>query len=156
MVSTSLFVLRSRPQKVLDHVLLSVLFLLSHIVTCTLTTDATTTAPTGEQGFLSLTKNVTTLPISVPPAAVMSTSSTAHQVITSGSETKNLTVNSEANNTTTTAMSPQVTATANTTTGTKKPTSTSEVTTTTTTTATSLVTAFANATNGGFYQLELF
>ncbi|XP_053501214.1 adhesion G-protein coupled receptor G2 isoform X2 [Ictalurus furcatus] len=143
MVSTSLFVSCNRPQKVLDHVLLSVLFLLSHTVTCTLTTNATTTAP-GGQGFLSSTKIATQL-ISVPPTAVMNTSSTLHQVITSG--TNNLTITSVANTTTTTTMSPQVIATAETTTGTKKPTNTSEVNTTTTTTATSLVTAFANATN---------
>ncbi|KAF4082101.1 hypothetical protein AMELA_G00147870 [Ameiurus melas] len=176
MVSTSLFVLCSRPKKVLDHVLLFVLLLLSHTVTCTLTANATTTAP-GGLGILSSTKIATQL-ISVPPTAVMNTSSTLHQVITYATQkptntsevntattttatslvtafanatnvsgTNNLTITSVANTTTTSTMSSQVIAPTKITTATQKPTNTSEVNTTTTATATSLVTAFANATN---------
>ncbi|XP_047661166.1 adhesion G-protein coupled receptor G4 isoform X2 [Tachysurus fulvidraco] len=94
MVSTSLFVLHSRPQKFMDH-LLYVLFVLSHLVTYTLTINASTTAATSQN-------------ISATPADVMNTSSATHQVITSGSGTENLT-----NTTTTTTMSPPATATAN-------------------------------------------
>ncbi|KAK2823366.1 hypothetical protein Q7C36_019966 [Tachysurus vachellii] len=94
MVSTSLFVLHSRPQKFMDH-LLYVLFVLSHLVTYTLTINANTTAATSQN-------------ISATPADVMGTSSATHQVITSGSGTENLT-----NTTTTTTMSPPATATAN-------------------------------------------
>ncbi|XP_058268116.1 adhesion G-protein coupled receptor G2 isoform X1 [Hemibagrus wyckioides] len=98
--STCPFVLHSRPQKFMDHALFSVLFLLSHIVTCTLTTNASTTSPT-------------TQPISVHQTDVMKTSSATHQVITSGPGTKNLTNTLVMNTTTTTAMSPSVTATTN-------------------------------------------
>ncbi|KAF5892955.1 adhesion G-protein coupled receptor G2-like isoform X1, partial [Clarias magur] len=91
--------------------------------TYTFTTNATTTPPPGVQ--------------------TISTTTTAHQVITSG-----LTTNSVVNDSTATAMILQITATGNTTTGTEKPSNTSEVNTTPITTATLLVTDFSNATNG--------
>ncbi|XP_060764518.1 adhesion G-protein coupled receptor G2 isoform X6 [Neoarius graeffei] len=108
MVSTSLFVMRSRPQRFLDHVLLSVVFLLSHIVAYTITTNATTTAPTGGQEFLSVTKNT---PIAVPSTVVMNTSSTTDQIITSGTNKPANT--SEVNITPTATTTPLVTAFAN-------------------------------------------
>ncbi|XP_060764513.1 adhesion G-protein coupled receptor G2 isoform X2 [Neoarius graeffei] len=107
MVSTSLFVMRSRPQRFLDHVLLSVVFLLSHIA-YTITTNATTTAPTGGQEFLSVTKNT---PIAVPSTVVMNTSSTTDQIITSGTNKPANT--SEVNITPTATTTPLVTAFAN-------------------------------------------
>lgn len=144
MVSTSLFVLCSRPKKVLDHVLLSVLLLLSHTVTCTLTANATTTAP-GGQGILSSTKIATQL-ISVPPTAVMNTSSTLHQVITSA--TQKPTNTSEVNTATTTTATSLVTAFANATnvSGTNNLTITSVANTTTTSTMSSQVIATTKTT----------
>ncbi|KAM9455577.1 uncharacterized protein Hap1MRO34_019277 isoform 1-T2 [Clarias gariepinus] len=154
-MGTCHFALHRRPQKSLDHALLSLLFLLSHMAMYTFTTNATTTPPPGVQ--------------------TMSTATTAHQVITSGLVTTNLTTNSVINTSSTTSLTIQTRATTNTTavlttnsvannstttaiflqinatgttTETKKPSSTSEVNTTPITTATPLVTDFVNATNG--------
>ncbi|XP_046717249.1 adhesion G-protein coupled receptor G2 isoform X1 [Silurus meridionalis] len=144
MMSTSLFVLRSRPQKILDHVLLSALFLLFNLVTYSLTTNATTPVPTEGQQLLSSTKNETIQPFSVSPTNVMNTSFTAYQVITS--EINNLTTTSEVNTTTTPTVIPLVTDFDGTN-GTKKPLNMSELNTTITTTVSPLVSAVNNATN---------
>lgn len=48
--------------------------------------NATTITPAEGQGLLSDAKNITKQPYLFSPTAVMNTSSTAHQIITSGKE----------------------------------------------------------------------